>query len=515
MFLLRYIAAIVLLAGRFVHGEAPVSITTTSGKLQGLEHDGVIIFRGIRLAHPPTGQSRWKPPIPFFSDEPQNATAFGPACFQQFAFNDSPELMISIFNDPPQVESEDCLFLNVWAPSAPAKTKRAVVTWIYGGSLDFGTASIAMYDGMSLAQNQDVIVVSFNYRTNVFGFPGAPDIPIQENNLGFFDQELAVAWVQENIEQFGGDKGKVTIMGQSAGGFSVSGLVVRHAEKNPPFRAAIIFSGTVPDKSAVPNFSAFNGFAQAMNCTQAPGVERLDCLRTVSATDIRVFTNGPVSGSFQPLIDNTTTFADNLERIRAGNIAQVALLAGSTQNDGTLFTIGESNLTQFIQRFNTSADFVRGLYPGENDTDVIADAFRDEIFLCPASLWTEAFVDSGIPNVFRYAYGPVFPDRQIFPNAGAWHSTELPEIFGTFNASTATPNEVTFSKTFQTAMANFIKDPNTSPAPNWPKYIPGNRSTTLAKLAYDGNVEMGNFVSAVESDALDVPCGKLWNMFLD
>lgn len=91
--------------------------------------------------------------------------------------------------------------------------------------------------------------------------------------------------------------------GQSAGGFSVSGLVVRHPEDDPPFRAAIMFSGAVPDKNATPSFNPFNGFALAFNCTQAPGVERLNCLRNISAEDIRVFTNGPQSGSFQPLID--------------------------------------------------------------------------------------------------------------------------------------------------------------------------------------------------------------------
>jgi len=191
------------------------------------------------------------------------------------------------------------------------------------------------------------------------------------------------------------------------------------------------------------------------------------------------------------------------------------------QNDGTLFTVGDTNLTAFLEASgftgidaNITAAVVRSLYPGQNDTDVIADTFRDVVFLCPTSLWTAAFVESGISSVFRYEYGAVFPDLQLFPNAGAWHSTELPELFGTFNASTATPNEVTLSKTFQTAIANFIKDPNESPAPNWPKYIPGSLTQTLARLAYNGNVETDNFVQAVTSDSQDTPC-VLWDVLLD
>jgi hypothetical protein len=106
---------------------------------------------------------------------------------------------------------------------------KPVVVWIYGGFASFlplrhhrlctsyrgftlGTASMPMYDGESFARNQDVVVVSFNYRTNVFGFPIAPDLPPAGNNLGFLDQELALAWVQENIARFGGDKDKVTVM---------------------------------------------------------------------------------------------------------------------------------------------------------------------------------------------------------------------------------------------------------------------------------------------------------------
>jgi len=207
-----------------------------------------------------------------------------------------------------------------------------------------------------------------------------------------------------------------------------------------------------------------------------------------------------------------------IERIRTGLTARVPILAGNTQNDGTLSTLGESDLSAFLASEGLGAispDFVRALYPGENDTNVIADSFRDLVLLCPTSLWAEAFVQSGMPDVFRYEYGAVFPDLQLFPNAGAWHSSELPELFGTFNASTATPDEVTLSNTFQTAIANFVKSPTQSPAPNWPKYVPGPLTKTLAKLAYNGNVNLNNFVQAVTSDSQDTPCTSLWNALLD
>ncbi|KAI0288309.1 Carboxylesterase, partial [Russula brevipes] len=108
----------------------------------------------------------------------------------------------------------------------------------------FGTSWLPTYDGSSFAKNQDVVFVSFNYRTNVFGFPTASDLPTSGNNLGFLDQELALAWVQDNIAGFGGDKSKVTLMGQSAGAESVSlAITRRNSTVVPPFRAGIMLSG--------------------------------------------------------------------------------------------------------------------------------------------------------------------------------------------------------------------------------------------------------------------------------
>ncbi|KAI0030912.1 Carboxylesterase, partial [Vararia minispora EC-137] len=107
----------------------------------------------------------------------------------------------------------------------------------------FGSGSLPLYDGTSMAKNQDVIVVTFNYRTNVFGFPSSHDLPLTGNNLGYLDQELALKWVQDNIVMFGGDPTKVTIMGQSAGAQSVSDAIVRHTPSGAPFRAGIMLSG--------------------------------------------------------------------------------------------------------------------------------------------------------------------------------------------------------------------------------------------------------------------------------
>jgi carboxylesterase type B len=165
--------------------------------------------------------------------------------------------------------------------------------------------------------------VSFNYRTNVFGFPTSQEFSAPNNNLGLLDQELVLTWVQDNIGQFGGDKTMVTLMvrmvprdgaitpwltlvlqGHSAGSWSVSMAITRQKPSvTPPFRAGIMLSGVLVSTSPVLNFSIFDAFATAMGCEQPPGPERLQCLRKVPASTIRAYTNGPNSGLFTPGVD--------------------------------------------------------------------------------------------------------------------------------------------------------------------------------------------------------------------
>ncbi|KAJ7034410.1 Carboxylesterase family-domain-containing protein [Mycena alexandri] len=538
-----------------VSSQSAVVVTTTSGQLHGAELDGdsnfdvrisprwsvtrrkIQIFVAsrwpeMRFGQAPTGQLRWKPPIAFVSGSAKNATVLAPACVQQFPFATS-AFTQSLFNNPPPAsENEDCLFLNVWAPSANFEEKKPVLFWLYGGfvpmsgrkireeltsnsGLIFGTASLPGYDGTSLAVNQNIVVVTINYRTNIFGFPSSRDLPIAQNNLGFLDQELALKWVQVNIAQFGGDPTKVTIMGQSAGAASV-GLAVVRDRLDTPFRAGVMLSGAPTSSSPIPSFSSFDAFAEAVGCSQTPGPARINCLKTVPATVIRNFTNGPLSGSFGPVVDkgnSVTVFTNPLERLRASATAKVPIVLGNMENDGSAFTVGLTNLTAFLEGeipgTPISPDLVRSLYPGENDSSIISDADRDlgfrwrnplTISASPDELWSDALTDAGVANVFRYTYGAVFADLQKFPGAGAWHSSEIGPLFGTFVRSTATPAEVTWSNTFQTAIANFVKNPDTSPAVNWPKYVPGGK--TFAKLAYNGNVEPDNFVVPVETTSL-------------
>ncbi|KAK7046997.1 carboxylic ester hydrolase [Favolaschia claudopus] len=455
---------------------AAVSVSTSSGVLQGKRADGLMVFKGVRFGQPPTGILRWAPPVAFTSHVNHNATTMGPSCVQQFTFARA-AINQPIFNTPPPPEDEDCLFLNVWAP-APARSRLPVVVWIYGGALAFGTAWTPEYDGASLASNQNVVVVTFNYRTNVFGFPDSPRSSLDHNNLGFLDQDLALRWVQRNIAKFGGDPRKLhcNFQGQSSGAASVAAAYVRHTAGTAPFRGAIMLSGAVESRNPTPSFTSFNA--------------------AISASTIRAYTNGPSSGTWTSLVDSVTVFADPLQRRRHAFRDQ--------PNDLPIYL----NATYGNR---VTADQVRALYaPGLSDNALIANVERDA-----AELWGEAAVSAGTSNVYRYAYGAVFSDLQFFPNLGAWHSSELFEIFGTYNRSTATATERTLSSTMQSIVGNFARNPAAPPAPHWPKYRPGNKTSTLAKLAYNSNVALANVVQTVRSNSLDLPCDRLWNQLLD
>ena len=214
--------ALWLAAATLLPAAIPNIVQVDTGRVKGVASGGVTAFKGIPFAAPPVGGARWKSPQPAPAWKGvREATQFGPRCMQGNIYNDM------VFRD--KGPSEDCLYLNVWTPATSAKARLPVMVWIYGGGFSAGAASEPRQDGENLAK-KGVVVVSMNYRLGVFGFFAHADLAKESGhdssgNYGLLDQVAALQWVHRNIDGFGGDPGKVTIFGESAGSFSVSALM--------------------------------------------------------------------------------------------------------------------------------------------------------------------------------------------------------------------------------------------------------------------------------------------------
>merc|ERR1711962_100788 len=190
----------------------------------------VNVFRGIPFAEPPVGERRFRPPVakePW--GEPYNATYFRPACIQ-----DPSELYGLTMN-------EDCLYLNIYAPATPVAGGAAVMVWIHGGNFATGSGALGGYFGNPLVSVGDVILVTINYRLNLFGFLTTGDDALP-GNLGLMDQLQALRWVKQNIAAFGGNSNRITIAGSSSGSASVNFMLLSQLSKGM-FNQAIMQSG--------------------------------------------------------------------------------------------------------------------------------------------------------------------------------------------------------------------------------------------------------------------------------
>lgn len=256
-----------------------------------------------------------------------------------------------VFNNPPPKESEDCLYLNVFAPSTPPPPGGyPVLFWIYGGALEFGNAGQPAYDGSSLASFHNVIVVTSNYRTNVFGFPSAPSLPVTQRNLGFYDQRAGLAWVQENIHAFGGNREKVTIFGQSAGAVSVDALLLTFPPPSrPPFDGAILMSGTAASSATADpnNASNWDALLNALDCNTNTRDSGLSCARSKPATTIQNIIEEQAL-AFSPVADGITFPFSTNGRV-TGEVARVPAVFGLTRNDSSFFVLGETDFTALVQ----------------------------------------------------------------------------------------------------------------------------------------------------------------------
>ena len=198
-----------------------LAVKCINGTFVGKKTDSIITYKGIPfVGHQPVGKYRWKAPVDYTADD----------CIYEAYYNGKTPRQNENVGEKASlyVQGEDCLYLNIWKADDAGTEKKPVMVWIHGGAFEMGGTVDPLYDACNLVkENPDVIVVSVEYRVGIFGFfhlshlPGGEEYP-DAQNLGLMDQMMALKWVHENIEGFGGDPGNVTIFGESAGGASVT-----------------------------------------------------------------------------------------------------------------------------------------------------------------------------------------------------------------------------------------------------------------------------------------------------
>ncbi|KIK54217.1 hypothetical protein GYMLUDRAFT_915535 [Collybiopsis luxurians FD-317 M1] len=467
---------------------SPTTTLTSNGiTLTGTRDHMTFRFMGIPYAAPPLGSLRFQYPERWNGSH-VDATAFQPACLQ-FGFFTNNDLGLN-----PWGTSEDCLYLNVYTTYIPSSTSaspeplRPVLFWIHGGGNTSGTGDDETFDGAPLATRGDVVVVTINYRLNIFGFLGLNDSAIP-GNYAMADKIAALQWVQEHIADFGGDPERVTIFGQSAGGFSVVDLL-----KSP--KATGLFHGAISESGGAGSFQTPEEASEAYLPALRPfcngtGVDLLQCLQALPAETLLNITN--VAPSWTTIIDGVYAVDSAVHQMSLGPSAvnSVPFLLGFMPEEGqsllgTTIAPNDANFTQDLVTAvgSTLAEDVleSGLWIiSENFIvyNATINAYTDSLLTCPAeSMISSASGSNAFPALYVYtmqhAYGLsyfnpyglcTFPTGQIQPYYRC-HSGDLYEVFGTyylFGQPIRIPQDVFYTALVQDLWIAFARTGNPNP----------------------------------------------------
>lgn len=467
--------------------QEPVIASTGHGALSGQAEAGIASFKGIPFAQPPVGDLRWRAPEPVEAWQGvRDATRFGPACTQARTPFANYEAI-----------SEDCLYLNVWAPEGARDAP--VMVWIHGGSLTSGVGSEPFYDGTAFAR-EGVVVVTINYRLGALGWMAHPALSAEtpdnvSGNYGLMDQIAALEWVRDNISAFGGDPGRVTIAGESAGALSVMYLMVSPAAQGL-FHGAIAQSPymiTSPVLRDSPYQAWPDAEAAGIAIAAQLGADSAEALRALPAEEVIAgaarlgyFPMGTVDGHLLP--------SQVIDQIDAGQQAQVPVLTG--YNEGEIRSLrillppapdAQTYETEVRARYGDQAeDFLRR-YPAGNIDAAMLAATRDALYG-----WSSERLAAGQQAVGQGAYLYFFDHGYPAAEAlglRAFHASELPYVFGTADKTPGywpvvpqTPVEQGMSRAMTGYWASFIKTgrPEVAGLVAWPDY-----GTTRAYLAFE------------------------------
>jgi para-nitrobenzyl esterase len=405
-------------------------IHVEQGAVRGMLGSNVLIFKGIPFAAPPVGPLRWRAPEPPSAwDGERDCTVFSASPMQA---NPQPFACWSEeFIAPPEPLSEDCLYLNVWTSALLPSKPQPVVVYIYGGAFLSGSSACAVYDGEALAA-QGVVFVSINYRVGAFGFLAGPDLDAEagqtSTNFGILDQIEALKWVQRNIAAFGGDPNNVTIMGQSAGSYSVHALVASSKAKGL-FHKAIAHSGGILTKHGFRLNTPEKARENQAKLMELTGAKSWAELRALPAEMIQSAAEKMPFGSFVPVTDRVVLPDDVFSYFGGGLQNQIPVLTGWTLNDVATVQPKDLNVARYqqqvLERYGAqSADFLK-VFPG--DTDEKACTSETLYQLCAFGVMPAHYIstyNSKPSYVYQFEHVPT--DKPGFPNYGAFHTGDIP-----------------------------------------------------------------------------------------
>jgi para-nitrobenzyl esterase len=454
-----------------------LTVKTQQGKVHGKTiNDGKVkAFLGLPYAAPPVGDLRWKAPQPPAKWKGErDATGFGAHCAQNHVFDDM------VFQDAGP--SEDCLFLNVYAPAgANAKSKLPVMFWIHGGGYAGGASSEPRHNGDFLP-TKGVVLVTINYRLGVFGFLATADLAKEANgaagNYGLLDMVAALQWVKTNIGKFGGDPGNVTIFGESAGSFAVSTLMASPAAQGL-FHKVIGESGAA-FSDVMPTDALEAREKKDADWVASLGVASLQELRALPAAKILEGVKKKGQAGFPPVIDGRLLVEPVAATYAAGRQAHVPLLAGWNRDEGTFLANGmtaEKWKAMAAGLFKERAEEFLKLYPGETDAQAArsaADYGGDAFIAFSTWKWIEAHKQTGGSPVYRYHLELAAPPSKFHPGSFAFHSDDIEYVFGTLDTRPGAvwrPEDRTLSEQMMSYWTNFARsgDPNGAGLPEWPR----------------------------------------------
>ncbi|MDQ7825380.1 MAG: carboxylesterase/lipase family protein [Candidatus Eremiobacteraeota bacterium] len=471
-------------------GSDGLAARTGAGMVKGTLEDGILVWKGIPFAAPPVGALRWRPPQPVKPwDGLKDCSAFGPWC---------PQPKQELIHAEQGRMSEDCLYLNVWAPAKGGEKKLPVMVWIHGGGCTTGGGAARLYDGKRFAR-QGIVLVTINYRLGPFGFLAHPLLSKESEhgvsgNYGLLDQIAALQWVRKNIGNLGGDPGCVTIFGESAGSGSVSRLMVSPLAKGL-FHRAIAESGGVYGRNRhlrkkwydmKPMEEIGIDVAKALKCDRAK--DPLHAMRAKTSDEI-LAASRPAQGLFGGfagdgvkygwIVDGWVIPDDPGRMFRKGRVHNVPFMTGVNADEGTIFLPQLPLRTEMAYRlwmkkcFGNDADVALKLFPPDRkNIPATVNRFITVWAMAVPAKAMAADVER-LPGKSYLYYFTRVPPAAHKADRGAFHGLEIFYVFGNLDRRLGIDDfDEKLSGAMNTAWAAFAGGgvPGGNGFPEWPPY---------------------------------------------